>query len=99
MVGVTECVGGLLILIGLATRLAALPLTITLIVAYLTDSIDTVKHFLEDSDPFFKATPFPFLIATLVILIFGPGLFSIDHFLRNKFGAPASESTAPSASS
>jgi putative oxidoreductase len=94
LVGTVELLGGICLIAGFATRLAALPLTMTLIVAYLTDSIDTIKNFLQNSDPFFQATPFPFLFACLVLLIFGPGAISLDHLLRKKFGAPASETKA-----
>ena len=34
--GITECVGGLLLLIGLGSRLAAIPLVVTMLVAYAT---------------------------------------------------------------
>src|SRR4051794_25392872 len=44
MAGTTECVGGLLLLIGLASRLAAIPLIVTMVVAYLTSELETVKN-------------------------------------------------------
>lgn len=93
LVGLTECCGGLLLLVGAATRLAAIPLIVTLIVAYLTDGIEVVKNIFNEPDKFVTAEPFLFLFAATILLIFGPGAVSIDHFLRNKFGADASEST------
>src|SRR5882724_2435901 len=73
----TECVGGLLLMLGLGARLVSLPLTITMVVAYLT------AHRLEvhNIDDFVKAPPFPFLFTAVTILIFGPGKLSADYLL------------------
>jgi putative oxidoreductase len=81
MAGTTECVGGLLLLIGLISRLAALPLSVTMIVAYLTAEIDTVKVIFSDPDKFIGATPFLFLLTALLVLAFGPGRFSVDRWI------------------
>ena len=71
--------------------------TITLIVAYLTDGIDLVRHIFSDPDKFVTAEPFLFLFASLIVLIFGPGAISIDHFLGKKFGPSASSGSPPPA--
>lgn len=86
----TECVGGLLLLIGLASRLAAVPLAFTMVVAYLTAHLDTVKVLFSDPDQFIGATPFLFLLTSLLILAFGPGRFSVDRWigLENPAGTP-----------
>jgi len=81
MAGTTECVGGALLLVGLISRLAALPLIVTMIVAYLTAEIDTVKVIFSDPDKFIGATPFLFLLTSLVVLAFGPGGFSVDRWI------------------
>jgi len=99
LVGTTECVGGLLLLVGLASRLISLPLIVLLSVAYLTADNEALHSIFSDPDKFLSATPFQFLFAVLLVLIFGPGAISIDHLLQKKFGAAASESTAPAASS
>ena len=79
----TECVGGLLLLIGLFSRLISIPLIITMIVAYAVADTDALKSLLaEDKDPFFKAAPFTFLMASLIIFIFGPGFVSVDRIFR-----------------
>src|SRR4051794_17880892 len=43
LAGTTECVGGLLLLVGLASRLTALPLIFTMVVAYLTAEYESVQ--------------------------------------------------------
>lgn len=86
MAGTTECVGGLLLIIGLLSRLTTLPLIITLTVAYLTAEQDSLKQIFSDPDKFTAATPFLFLLAMLIILIFGPGRFSLDGLLARKWG-------------
>jgi putative oxidoreductase len=85
LAGGTECFGGLLLLVGLASRLVCLPLIFTLIIAYLTAEIQSLKYIFEDPDKFVTAAPFLFLEACLVVLVFGPGRFSVDRLLSNKF--------------
>lgn len=97
LVSVTECVGGLLLLVGLASRLISIPLIILLCVAYLTADNEALRSIYSDPDKFTGATPFLFLFAAVLICIFGPGVFSVDYLLGKKFGAPASTSTPPSA--
>ena len=82
--GCTESVGGLLLLVGLASRLTAVPLICTMIVAYLTAHRETVAGIWQDSDAFVTAPPFLFLFASLLILIFGPGRYSVDARLRSQ---------------
>jgi len=84
LVGTTECIGGLLLLLGLLSRLASIPLTILLIVAYLTADIALVKNILGDPDKFLTADEFLFLFVVLLVLLFGPGKFSIDWLLNRK---------------
>jgi hypothetical protein len=40
-----------------------------------------IEHF-SDPDKFVKADPFPFLFTALIILVFGPGLLSIDALMK-----------------
>ncbi|MGH8045731.1 MAG: DoxX family protein [Chthoniobacterales bacterium] len=88
MAGTTECVGGLLLLIGLASRLTCIPLTVVMIVAYVTADLDAVKAIFSDPDQFLGADPFQFLFAVLLVLAFGPGMFSVDALLKRRFGKP-----------
>jgi putative oxidoreductase len=83
LVGCTEMIGGALLTVGFASRLAAIPLTFTLIVAYLTSeqpALEKLFHF-EDINPFLTADPFLFMFACLIILAFGPGIFSVDYLI------------------
>lgn len=93
MAGTTECVGGLLLLIGLVSRLTALPLIVTMVVAYLTAEIDTMKVIFSDPDKFIGATPFLFLLTSLLVLAFGPGRFSVDRWISLESPAEISAST------
>ena len=80
-VGSLECFGGLLLLVGLGSRLIALPLAINMIVAYLTAHRDSVLTIFQDSDKFVTQGPFLFLMASFIVLFFGPGLFSLDKLI------------------
>ena len=82
--GTTECIGGLLLLVGLLSRLASIPLTVLLIVAYLTADIASVKNIFGDPDKFLAADEFLFLYTVLIVLLFGPGKFSIDWLFNRK---------------
>ncbi len=73
-----EFVGGILLILGLATRLIALPLAIDMIVAFITADHDAMRSAFTDPDKFYAAAPYTFLFASVLILIFGPGLFSVD---------------------
>jgi putative oxidoreductase len=81
-VAALECVGGLLLLLGLAARLIAIPLTINFIVAYITADHEALVNFFKDQDAFTSAAPFLYLLVSLLILAFGPGFFSLDEIIR-----------------
>jgi putative oxidoreductase len=89
----TECFGGLLLLVGLATRLISVPLMILLSVAYLTADRDAVKMIFSDPDKFLTADEFQFFFAVVLVFVFGPGKFSIDWLIKRKVAPP---SRAPS---
>lgn len=76
-----ECIGGLLLILGLAARLIAIPLTINFIVAFMTADRDAVVNFFKDQEAFTNAAPFLYLLVSLIVLAFGPGLFSIDALI------------------
>jgi len=78
--GSTELLGGALLTLGLFARPAAVPLTFTMIVAYLTADRDAVQAIFSDTDKFTSAAPFLFLLVALLVLAFGPGKWSLDHF-------------------
>jgi putative oxidoreductase len=82
--GTVECVGGLLLMLGLGTRLAALPLMFTLGIAYLTAEREALRSLFSDPDKFTSAAPFLFLLATAVLFAFGPGALSLDRWLAKR---------------
>lgn len=84
MAGGTECFGGLLLLLGLFSRVTCVPLICVMLVAYGTAHLDVVKTIWSDSDSFVTAPPFLFLLAVLTVFIFGPGKFSVDALLRRR---------------
>lgn len=77
----TECVGGILLLLGLCTRPAALLLVIVMVVALLTAHTDAVKNIFTDPMDLVQQPPFNFLLASLFLFAFGPGKISVDHFI------------------
>ncbi len=81
-VSTLELVGGLLLLIGLCSRLAGLLLTINMAVAYLTAHNAALKTVLTDPKVFVEQDPFWFLVTALFVFGFGPGVFSIDALLK-----------------
>ena len=81
LAGGAECIGGACLVAGLASRLASIPLVITMIVALLTAHWGATRHLFSDSNAFISQAPFNFLLASLIILAFGPGKFSLDYLL------------------
>jgi putative oxidoreductase len=53
-------------------------------IAYLTAEIDKVKHIFSNPDKFVTADPFLFLLACVIVLVFGPGIFSLDWLIARK---------------
>lgn len=79
-----ECVGGLLLIAGLGSRLISIPLIFSMCVAYLTADQEALRNIFSDPDKFFAATPFLFLYALVIIFLFGPGRISLDYFLFHR---------------
>ena len=69
----------ILVFFGFATRLAVIPLAITMIVAVF------LVH-MAQGDPFFPKMEFGLLYlgAFIAILLMGPGRFSVDHVIKTK---------------
>jgi putative oxidoreductase len=79
-----EFAGGLLLLLGLGSRLIALPLTLDMIVAYITADREALFSIISNPDKFTAAAPYTFLVASLLVLIFGPGKLSLDTLLAKR---------------
>ncbi len=80
--GSTELVCGILLMLGLGSRYFTLPLIVILSMAYATDDREALMNIFSDTESFVAATPFNHLLASLIILVFGAGAFSIDEFLK-----------------
>jgi putative oxidoreductase len=90
-----EFFGGIFLAIGLLSRLTALAMTINLIVAYITADREALFSIFSDPDKFYAAAPYTFLVASVLILIFGPGKFAVDTlvgFRSETLTLPASRS-------
>jgi putative oxidoreductase len=80
-----ECVGGILLAIGLLSRIAALGLVIDMTMAYITADREALFSFFSDPTKFYSADPFIFFFVGLLILIVGPGKRSVDALLKHSF--------------
>jgi putative oxidoreductase len=90
VVSFVELIGGALLLVGLASRLAALPLIVSMAVAILTAQRDQI-HGLPD---LFGLVEWTYLALLLWVAIAGPGKISLDYLLTRR---AASHSKTPSA--
>jgi putative oxidoreductase len=52
-----------------------------MLVAYITADREALFSVFSNPDKFTAAAPYTFLIASLLILIYGPGMISMDRFL------------------
>jgi len=84
LVASLEMVCGFLILIGLASRLAAVPLAIIMFVALATAHAPNLSDFQFLTQPLLlvKEAPYPFLLMSLMVLAFGPGRISVDAWIK-----------------
>ncbi|MEO5717010.1 MAG: DoxX family protein [Chthoniobacterales bacterium] len=85
LVASVECFGGLLLLVGLASRLVSVPLMILLTVAYCTADLEALRSIFSKPDKFTGATEFLFLFAVVVVFVCGPGAFSLDALIGRYF--------------
>ena len=83
LVASTEFLGGILILVGFATRVASLPLAFTMLIAILTAKRTEIHGFtsLAAFDEFAYLTMFVWLAVA------GAGRASLDHLLVRKSGS------------
>lgn len=76
--GATDLVGGALLILGLGTRLAAVPMIINMLVALalvVLPTIGTLDEFVELDEVLYVAVLFWLLVA-------GPGKASLDHLIE-----------------
>ena len=85
MVGGLELAGGILLALGLGARLISLLLTGNMLVAFITADREALFSVFSDPDKFYGASPFTYLFAAIIVLIFGPGKFSLDALLAKRW--------------
>jgi len=90
-----EFFGGIFLAIGLLSRLTSLALTIKLIVAYITADREALFSIFSDPDKFYAAAPYTFLVASVIVLLFGPGKFAVDTLLSRWFSSLPGEKKPP----
>ncbi len=79
--GTAELLGGLFLALGLASRVAPIPVIATMLVAYMTAHSDQWAAFWTNTAIFFKAPPFAYLFTAVMVLVCGPGRFSLDYVI------------------
>jgi len=90
LAGATECFGGLFLLLGVASRVVPIPLIFTMLVAYATAHTEEFHALWGNPNLFLKAPPFLFLLTAIIVLLFGPGVFSVDGLLQWRLGGKRS---------
>jgi putative oxidoreductase len=83
VVGYSELVCGSLLVIGLATRFAVIPLIVSMIVALLTAIRPDIHGILD----LVAKEEWVYLMVLVALGILGPGKASIDHFIAQKIEA------------
>jgi putative oxidoreductase len=92
-----ELFGGALLALGLGSRLIALVLSGNMFVAYVAADREALLSIFSDPGKFYNADPFTFLMASVLVLIFGAGFFSIDRAIQAIREARPSQATSGAA--
>jgi len=84
LVGLLETVCGFMLFIGFSSRIAAIPLIIIMLTALSTAHSPNLSEFrfLLQPQSLVGEAPYPFLITSLLVFIFGPGRVSVDGWLK-----------------
>lgn len=75
-----ELVCGVLVLVGLLTRLASIPLLCTMVVAIITAK----KADLDGVSDLFGISEYLYILLFLYLIVDGPGPLSLDHLVRTR---------------
>jgi len=92
VVALMEFVGGILLIVGLGSRLTGLALTVDMIVAYAAADRRALAAIFSDPGKFYNADPYTFLFASLLVFVFGPGKLALDYLLSIRFSDLATKS-------
>ena len=79
-----EFFGGILLILGLGTRLIGLLMAANMLVAYWTADHEALVSIFSDPGKFYVADPFTFLFASLIVLIFSAGYLSLDNIIAKR---------------
>ncbi len=79
-----EFFGGILLILGLGTRLVGFLLAANMFVAYWTADREALASIISDPGKFYVADPYTFLFASMLVLIFGAGFLSLDHIIARR---------------
>ena len=85
-ISMLEFAGGILFMLGLFSRPIAFLLACNMFVAYWTGDHEALSLF-SDPGKFYVADPYTFLFASLMVLIFGAGLYSVDILIARHLKA------------
>ena len=83
--GATDLIGGALLILGLGTRLAAIPMIINMLVALAVVLLPTITTFNE----FVELDAVLYVCVLFWLLMAGPGKASLDYLLARRFANPA----------
>jgi putative oxidoreductase len=84
-IGGLELAGGILLAVGLGARLISLLLTVNMLMAFITADREALLSVFSDPDKLYAAAPYTYLFAVLIVLVFGPGKFSVDALLAKRW--------------
>jgi putative oxidoreductase len=95
LVATVEFVGGILILVGLFTRFAALPLAFSMLVAIVTGKRDDI----DGVPTFFAFNEFTYFACFVWLALAGAGALSLDRLLFRRWPSQTAEAAPPSGGS
>lgn len=83
-VAIFETVCGILFFFGFATRLAAIPVFVIMLTALATHHAPMLSDlkFLFQPMVLLHQEPYPFLLTSLILFVFGPGRVSLDAWVK-----------------
>ena len=88
LISILEFVGGISVAVGFASRLVAALLMCDMAVAFLAADRDALFSIFSDPDKLYASAPYPFLLAFLIVLVFGAGRYCVDGILAKRHRSP-----------
>lgn len=85
LVGCFECIGGLLLILGLGTRVAAFVLAIIMSIAIVTTNHSGLANIAKQPEEILMHSAFSYWLVCLFLFGFGPGRISFDYLLEKLF--------------